>query len=166
MLNLTYHEMHADDHADLTALASDWIVVRQLGGWAWPMDPDQVQKYCKPFDGNGFCYTIKDGDEWAGRIGITGDAIGYTLPPAVHGRGIATAAGRMAVNKGFDDLGLDVITATTWHDNPASARVLKKLGFIHWQSYYEKSKARGIPTLVYQYRLTRADWQRLRAREK
>jgi RimJ/RimL family protein N-acetyltransferase len=69
----------------------------------------------------------------------------------------------MAIDKGFDDLALDVIIASTWHDNPASARVLTKCGFTHWQTHYQDSVARGVPTLVQQYRLTRIDWQRLRA---
>lgn len=163
MLDLTYHEMCGEDREPLTALASNWTVVRQLGRWAWPADHDQIAKFCKPFEGDGFCYTIKDGGEWAGRIGITGNALGYTLPPSVHGRGIATAASEMAIDKGFDDLALDVIIASTWHDNPASARVLKKCGFTHWQTHYQDSVARGVPTLVQQYRLTRIDWQRLRA---
>ncbi|MCK0121436.1 GNAT family N-acetyltransferase [Loktanella sp. F6476L] len=163
MLDLTYHEMCADDHADLTALASDWRVVRQLGGWAWPMDPDQVAKYCKPFEGDGFCWTIKHSGEWAGRIGVTGANIGYTLPRSVHGRGIATQATRHATAHFFDTNDADVLTATTWIDNPASHRVLIKCGFTHWQTCYRHALARGYPVASRQYRLTRTDWQRLRA---
>jgi RimJ/RimL family protein N-acetyltransferase len=163
MLDLTYHEMSMDDHADLTALASDWVVVRQLGGWAWPMDPEQVNKYCKPFEGKGFCWTIKHAGEWAGRIGVTGTHIGYTLPPAVHGRGIATQAATHAMAHYFDTTDNDILHATTWIDNGGSHRVLEKCGFQHWQSLYERSKARGYPVQSRHYRLTRTRWDALRA---
>ncbi len=54
------------------------------------------------------------------------------------------------------------LTGSTWYDNPASYRLLQKLGFQHWQTRYIHAKARNRPTLVYNQRLTRADWQRLR----
>lgn len=159
MLDLTYHEMDIADHADMVALASDWIVVRQLGGWKWPMDAAQVLKYCKPFEGDGFCWTIKHAGEWAGRIGVTGTHLGYTLPRSVHGRGIATQAAHHAITHYFATTDRDTIDATTWHDNPASHRVLLKCGFFHWHTEYQRALARGYPIQCRHYRLTRATWQ-------
>ena len=163
MLDLTYHEIAPEDFEPLMALASDWDVVRQLGRWKWPADEDQVRQYCKPFEGNGFCWTIKHGDEWAGRIGISGRDIGYTLPRSMHGRGIATQAAIHAINHYFDTTDGDLITASTWIDNAPSQHILQKLGFFHWQTTYIRSVARGYPVQVRQNRLTRTQWQRLRA---
>lgn len=163
MADLTYDLPSANDYDDVLAMASDWAVVRQLGGWKWPVDPEQVRHFCKPLEGDGFVWTIKDRGVFAGRIGITKGSIGYTLPRHVHGKGIATAASRYAIAQAFDLLNLDVITGVTWADNPASDRVLRKLGFDHWYTGYEYSKARRSPTLSRQYRLTRPAWDRLNA---
>jgi ribosomal-protein-alanine N-acetyltransferase len=163
MLNLTYHEMCANDRVPLTMLASDWSVVRQLGGWAWPMDPVQVEKYCKPLDGDGFSWTIKHDDDWAGRVGVTNASLGYTLPRTVHGRGIATQAAQHAIGHFFATSDKDMLRATTWIDNDASHRVLVKCGFTHWQTCFEHAKARGYPVRSRQYRLTRTQWDALRA---
>ena len=148
----------------MMAMASDWDIVRQLGRWKWPADEEQVRYYCKPFEGDGFIWTIKEDGVFAGRIGVTGGDIGYTLPKSAHGRGIATAASRYAINQAFDLLGLDVITGSTWIDNAASEHILQKLGFQHWQTRYIRSTARGYPVQVRHSRLTRKDWDRLKAR--
>lgn len=55
--------------------------------------------------------------------------LGYWLTPDAWGRGYATEAGRAVVDAARRTLGLDRLTATCRHDNPASARVLEKLGF-------------------------------------
>ena len=163
MLDLTYHEMAHDDFEPLMALASDWDVVRQLGRWSWPADEDQVRFYCKPFEAEGFWWTIKHDGEWAGRVGVSGRSLGYTLPKTVHGRGIATQASQHAIQHYFATTEHDQLLATTWIDNAASHRVLMKCGFTHWQTYYEQSVARGYPVQSRQYHLTRTQWQRLRA---
>jgi RimJ/RimL family protein N-acetyltransferase len=159
MLDLTYHELTMEDFDPMMALASDWDVVRQLGRWKWPADPEQVRSYCQPYTGIGFLWTIKHGTEWAGRIGITGGDIGYTLPRAVHGRGIATQAATYAINHHFATTDATVITGSTWIDNDASQHVLMKLGFKHWQSRYIRSRARGFPVMVRHNKLTRDDWK-------
>lgn len=166
MADLTYHPLAPEDYEPMMAMASDWDVVRQLGRWTWPADPEQVRFYCAPYDGDGAIWTIKEDGVFAGRVGVTAGSLGYTLPKSAHGRGIATRASRFAINQAFDLFELDHIDATTWHDNPASAHVLDKLGFVHWQTYYQRSVARGYPVLVYQLRLTRDDWDRLSAAPK
>ena len=166
MTKLTYHEFAPEDFDAMMALASDWDIVRQLGRWAWPADPEQVRFYCIPFDGDGLNWTIKENGVFAGRIGVTSGNLGYTLAKFAHGRGIATAASVFAITQAFDLLGLSEITGSTWVDNPASARVLQKLGFVHWQTHYQYARARRIPTIVHQHRLTRSAWDRLRAADK
>ena len=55
-------------------------------------------------------------------------ALGYSIDPAHWGHGFATEAARRLLAFGFDDLGLNRIEATGHPDNPASIRVLRKLG--------------------------------------
>lgn len=162
MLELTYRDIHPSDFDDLHAIACDWSVVRQLGGWPWPSSADFTRSRCKAYDGNGFVWAICINDRLIGSIGVTGGDLGYMLHPDYHGQGIASQAARSAITQAFVETDSDHLTASTWHDNAASYRVLQRLGFAHWQTRYMHAKARNRPTLVYHQRLTRTVWDRLR----
>ncbi|KQV69597.1 hypothetical protein ASC64_07055 [Nocardioides sp. Root122] len=54
--------------------------------------------------------------------------LGYAVHPRAWGRGVATAAARLAVRFAFDQLGLRIVHATCDTTNAASVRVLEKLG--------------------------------------
>jgi RimJ/RimL family protein N-acetyltransferase len=54
---------------------------------------------------------------------------GYWLGKPYWGRGYATEAGSRAVQFAFEDLMAETLNAGWFHDNPASGRVLEKLGF-------------------------------------
>lgn len=54
--------------------------------------------------------------------------IGFALLAEHHGRGYAIEAARAVLDYGYDELGLDQIHGLVSRDNPASIRVLEKLG--------------------------------------
>jgi [ribosomal protein S5]-alanine N-acetyltransferase len=56
--------------------------------------------------------------------------LGYWLDAASRGRGVATAAARLAVMEAFETLGLQRIVANTLPDNQPSIAVLRRLGFV------------------------------------
>jgi ribosomal-protein-alanine N-acetyltransferase len=56
--------------------------------------------------------------------------IGYWLGEAVWGRGIATAAVQALTDYGFKAFGLTRIFAVPFANNPASMRVLEKVGYV------------------------------------
>ena len=56
-------------------------------------------------------------------------SLGYALGVDYWGQGYMTEAVREAVRFGFGQMGLDIISATCYPDNPASRRVLEKCGF-------------------------------------
>lgn len=56
--------------------------------------------------------------------------LGYWLTPAAWGRGYATEAGRAMLDIARHTLGLTRVRAGHFADNPASGRVLRKLGFV------------------------------------
>ena len=82
-----------------------------------------------------FCIDV--GGEAVGGIGLhPGDDVnrltaelGYWLAEKCWGRGIMTAAVRAMVHHGFAACPLERIEAYVYANNPASARVLEKLGF-------------------------------------
>jgi RimJ/RimL family protein N-acetyltransferase len=57
--------------------------------------------------------------------------LGYWLGVEHWGKGYATEAGREMLRHGFEDLGMHRIFATHFKHNPASGRILKKLGMRH-----------------------------------
>lgn len=56
-------------------------------------------------------------------------SLGYALGLDYWGQGYMTEAVHAAVRFGFGQMGLDLISATCYPDNPASRRVLEKCGF-------------------------------------
>jgi len=57
--------------------------------------------------------------------------LGYWIGVPYWGNGYATEAARTVVNYGFGTLGLHRIFASHFANNPASARVLRKIGMHH-----------------------------------
>lgn len=68
---------------------------------------------------------LKDVDRQKGQA-----ELGYWIGRPHWGRGHATAAAAEILSFGFDTLGLQAIAAVTLEANPASIKVLAKLGFI------------------------------------
>lgn len=89
-------------------------------------------------DGTDICWAITRREDGliVGTIGIRPVAahrhaeFGYMIAREQWGGGIATEAARRIVAFGFDDLGLHRIHASYAPANPASGRILEKLGFI------------------------------------
>ena len=54
--------------------------------------------------------------------------LGYKVAPAVNGRGHATAAVRLAIERAFGELGLHRVQAAVRPENTASLRVVTKAG--------------------------------------
>ncbi len=162
---LSYRDLGPDDAADLHRIVTPWAVTRQLGSWPWPADPAFTATRSAPFAGEGFVWGVFEAGRLVGTVGLTArdglPLLGYMFDLATAGRGLATRAAREALHHGFATWGWSEVRADTWHDNRASGRVLAKLGFTHWRTGYEPSRARAVPTLTHSYRLARTDWQRL-----
>lgn len=161
MPDMTYRDLRPSDLPDMSAIVSDWQIVRQLGSWPWPPVDTFAASRCKPCAGEGFVWAICDADRLIGTMAVTGSELGYNLLRHHRRQGIASVAAELALTRAFD-LGRDVIKASVWHDNAASARLLRKFRFVHCRTDYANAKARRIPTLLYHFRLTRTDWDRLR----
>lgn len=69
--------------------------------------------------------------------------LGYWLTPDAWGRGYATEAGRAVLDIARHALGLRQVAARHYCDNPASGRVLAKLGFRETERARTYSLARG-----------------------
>lgn len=85
--------------------------------------------------------------EMIGAISITlrggGHELGYWLTPSAWGRGYATEAGKAMLDMARHALGLRHLRSSYFLDNPASGKVLTKLGFRHTGETLLHSVARG-----------------------
>ncbi|MGW4485735.1 GNAT family N-acetyltransferase [Amycolatopsis sp. NPDC004368] len=93
-------------------------------------------------------------------LGEGGTEVGYRLVPAVWGRGFATEGLRALLWKGFAELGVGRVVATTMTVNTRSRRVLEKAGlklvrtfFLEWPEYLEGAEHGDV-----EYALSREEW--------
>jgi ribosomal-protein-alanine N-acetyltransferase len=77
----------------------------------------------------------------------------YAFAKSYWGQGLATEGARASLRYGFEDLGLDRISAAAKLDNAASRRVLEKIGMTHEKDF----EFMGSPVAGYAVR--RADWR-------
>jgi aminoglycoside 6'-N-acetyltransferase len=83
--------------------------------------------------------------------------IGFTLARDVHGQGYATEAVRCLVDALFTDLRLHRVRANCDPDNPASARVLTRIGMRH--------EGRFVKSLWFKGQWADEDWYAILADE-
>jgi len=110
--------------------------------------------------------------------GLDTASLGYRLRQSAWGKGYGTEGARALIRKGFTELGLQCIEATTYQDNVASRRVMEKAGMKLVRSYHstpEQLAAAGTfvptPDVVWEgvdvdYAIQKADWERLEAAGK
>ncbi len=133
-----------EDVDNLFDLDNDPEVMRYLsGGNHTPREliqndilPEFMRSY-EQFPGFGvWAATGKASGEFLGWFGFRPDdadrpndvVLGYRLRRAVWGRGYATEGARALIHKGFTELGVQRVFATTYQDNLASRRVMEKVG--------------------------------------
>ena len=89
-------------------------------------------------------------------------ALGYRLRRAVWGQGYATEGARALIRKGFAELGVQRVFATTYQDNLASRRVMEKAGLTLVRTFHQPwpYPIEGDELGDVEYALDRADWER------
>jgi [ribosomal protein S5]-alanine N-acetyltransferase len=123
---------HADAD-EFARLSGDWAVASMTSDIPYPFSPAQAVGWLKPVRGE-----VRFGIEREGRmIGGVGfyrrpsgvAELGFWLGRQWWGHGYATEASRAVVRHGFANPRLPAFSSAHFTDNPASARVLAKLGF-------------------------------------
>lgn len=149
-----------EDWAELHSGLSDGEVVKNLARVPWPYTPDAARGFAAaPHHPRlpHFLITRPRGAHGVDALGVIGLAesegqtnLGYWIGRAHWGQGYATEAGR-AVLSLARTLGHKVLMARHFLDNPASGRVLRKLGFAPTASGEQFSLGRGVaaPSLAY-----------------
>jgi ribosomal-protein-alanine N-acetyltransferase len=83
----------------------------------------------------------------------------YWIGVPYWGRGYATEAARETVRYAFEDLGLHRLYAAHFGSNPASGKVMKKIGMTHQGTLREHHKKWGENEDRVEYGLLARDWR-------
>ena len=128
----------AEDAPALAQAIADETIVRNLSSAPWPFSLRDAEAFLAaprdPVLPSLLIFERTDGDPLlAGACGLGRRAsgnveLGYWIARAHWGRGFATEAGRALVGIARA-LGISRLEASHFLDNPASGRVLEKLGF-------------------------------------
>ena len=124
------------DIKTIVAIAGDWEVARRLSRMPHPYDTSHASFFLDEVVTTELSWAITrpDTDAMIGVIGLhedeTGDLeLGYYLAVSAWGRSFATEAGEAICSFARDGLGVAFLRSGYHADNPASGRVLIKLGF-------------------------------------
>lgn len=153
--------------ADAPAIAaglSDFEVARNLGRVPHPYTLADAQAWFDQMaqDRSALCAGVSVDGALAGMVSLNpvGGALklGYWLARPWQGRGIGTRAVGAFVDFAFAATGIPAAEALHMVDNPASGRLLRRLGFQPCGVTRERSLARRDTVEHVISRLTRADW--------
>ncbi len=147
-----------DDVEALYAIVSDFDVVRQTETWPWPADLSFTRSRCVvTASDQGVSGVVCKGDEVVGYLGLSAEGkIGYMFGKSHWGQGLATEIGAAAVAYAFDRFHWQSLEACVFADNPASGRVLEKLGFEEGNACKGPCRARGGVHPIRTFRRPRA----------
>lgn len=130
----------AEEAAALQAAIAHEAVAMKLARLPWPYTLDDARWWLDQPRGETEprfqIYDRTDGHRLIGGIGIEldspfgGPELGYWLTPDAWGRGYCTEAGAALLSTARDTLRLERLVSGHWVKNPASGRVLVKLGFV------------------------------------
>jgi [ribosomal protein S5]-alanine N-acetyltransferase len=162
------------DEADiprLLPLIGDFEVARNLARIPHPYarsDAEEFVKMAARQRASGFGYhfaiTLNGDGMFVGGIGLTrrdgAFELGCWLGKSFWTRGYATEAARALVDFAFDRLNAARLVAGWFHDNPASGRMLTKLGFLSSGAEQLDCLARRHAVYCHVVMLERSIWAR------
>ena len=158
----------AADISHFMPLINDFEVSQNLSRVPYPYTEDDACAFIVkvpqgPAAGTDYTFAIllKAAGIFIGMCGIHPAQdweLGYWLGRPYWGRGYATEAGRRVMNFAFEDLKAETLNAGWFHDNPASGRVLAKLGFQPAGEAERSCLSRGGPVACHLVALDRATY--------
>ncbi|MEW6567968.1 MAG: GNAT family N-acetyltransferase [Chloroflexota bacterium] len=112
-----------------------------------------------------FAVTLRQGGELIGAIGLEINPeyaraeLGYWIGKPYWNQGYCTEAARAVVDYGFRRLGLNRIHARHFQRNPASGRVMQKIGMRHEGSLRQHVRKWGVFEDIECYAVLRAEYE-------
>ncbi|TAJ89225.1 GNAT family N-acetyltransferase [Reyranella sp.] len=120
-------------------IQSDWEVTRMLALASFPPNRQEIERWFADHPnewaaGDAYRFAVLLDGKMVGLVDVDGigegcGSLGYWFDRAAWGQGYAFEAARAVTRFACGELGLLKLIAGHAHDNPASGRVLAKLGF-------------------------------------
>jgi [ribosomal protein S5]-alanine N-acetyltransferase len=131
---LTYRPIDARDASRIAVLAGDWDIARMTSRIPHPYSLVDADQWIASIGGDEFVRAVEYGGELIGAVGYierdsTQAEIGYWIGKPWWGQGYATEAAGALMEHCFNGAGFKRLTCGHYIDNPASERVIRKLGF-------------------------------------
>jgi RimJ/RimL family protein N-acetyltransferase len=146
-------------------IQSDWEVTRMLRMASFPPDRQEIGQWFADHErewsaGEAYRFAVERDERMIGMVDvdeIAGDqgSLGYWLDRAVWGQGYAVEAAFAVIVFAFTEARLLTLSSGHAQDNPASGRVLAKLGFAPLDTISCFSRSRGENVLQSPYILRR-----------
>jgi RimJ/RimL family protein N-acetyltransferase len=149
----------------------DWDVARTLGRVPHPYSEADAQAFFDRLDARPaeqpdytFGITLRSDGSYIGGCGVhlrenEEFELGYWVGKPCWGNGYATEAARAVTSAAFETFALERLTAGWFEGNPASGRVLEKLGFVPDGEEMRDCRARSCQVLCHNVMLTREVFQ-------
>jgi ribosomal-protein-alanine N-acetyltransferase len=153
---LNYRPLEAADASRVAALAGDWDIARMTARIPHPYSLVDADLWIASIGGDEFVRGVEHDGDLIGAVGyIGGEAgqaeIGYWIGKPWWGNGFATEAARALMEHCFRVIGFHHLTCGHFVDNPASARVIAKLGFRSIGKGSQWCEARGCEVGTVRY---------------
>lgn len=131
---LTYRPITSSDASRIATLAGDWDIARMTSRIPHPYSLVDADLWIASIEADEFVRAIEYEGAMVGAVGYIQHEprqaeIGYWVGRPWWGRGFATEAARTLMDHCFAEAGFVRLTCGHFVDNPASARVIAKLGF-------------------------------------
>jgi RimJ/RimL family protein N-acetyltransferase len=151
----------------LVPLIGEWEVAKNLGRVPYPYLEADAHEFFERLEARSpdafdltLGITLKPQGSYIGGCGVhlreNGEfELGYWIGKPYWGNGYATEAARAVMKAAFAEPNLETLTAAWFFDNPASGRVLEKLGFVPHGREERECRSRGHAVLCHSVRLTR-----------
>ncbi len=163
---LLLRELEVSDAKAMFELNSDPEVIRWTGDPPFESEA-QVAEFLRnypDYDRNGYgrwAVIVKESGEFVGWCGLKLNEqnlidLGYRFFRKDWGKGYATESALASLGYGFLALGMDEIIGRVARENPASVRVLEKIGMTFWK----EDACKGIVDSLY-YKIDRKEYQKL-----
>lgn len=155
--------VETDDAAFLARLVNDPAVRRGIGTTT-PTPLHDEREWIE--DGAGTHLLVVAADEPVGIVGFEETEpswgvveLGYFFDPGAWGNGHATTAATLAVDHAFRERRYAKVVASVYETNPASARVLEKVGFEREATLRAEAFIEGDRVDVHRYGLLAAEYE-------
>lgn len=157
---LTLRPLERGDAGQIASLAGDWDVARMTDRIPYPYSKADAMDWIDGLPDGERVFAITYQNTLIGLCGVMNREpgcaeIGYWIGKPWWGQGFATEAASQLVRFCFLELKFSRLICCHYIDNPASARVIEKLGFERSGTCTAWSQARRIDVAAVRYQMKR-----------